>query len=107
MRVKRVRGSCTAYIKTGQHSATLAKNTSAAALSDDQRQLLEDSTGPDGVIHGKLQGLIFTRWRVRQHPAEILLLQYARVGCLVLVGQNYTPEETESAVTKGPHSSAL
>ena len=41
------------------------------------------------------------------HPAENLLLQYAQVRCLVLVGRDWNPDETEASVTKGPHSSAL
>ena len=38
---------------------------------------------------------------------ENLLLQYARVGCLVSVGRDWTPNEMESAVVKGPHSLSL
>ena len=33
-----------------------------------------------------------------------LLLQYARVVCLVSVGHDWTPDVMEAAVTKGPHS---
>ena len=47
------------------------------ALADDQKLLLEELSWPDGVIYGKLQGLVFLRWRVRRHPAENLVLQYA------------------------------
>ena len=83
------------------------ENRSATALADDRRRLLEELTGPDGVINGKLRGLIFTIWRARQHPVANLLLQYARVGCLVLVGRNWNPDEMEASVTKGPHSSAF
>ena len=35
------------------------------ALYDEQHRLLEELTGPDGVINGKLQGLVFPRWRGR------------------------------------------
>ena len=76
-------------------------------LADDRRKSLEELTGPEEVMVGKLQGLAFPRWRARRHPAENLLLQYARVGCPVLVGRDWTPDEMEAAVTKGPHSSAL
>ena len=83
------------------------ENMSATALSDDQRQLLEDLTGPDGFIDGKLRGIVFPRWIARRHPAEILLLKYERVVCPVLVGRDWTPDEMEVSVSKGPYSSAL
>ena len=77
---------------------------SAAALDDDLRRLLKELTGPDGVIDGKLRGIVFPRWRARRHLAEHLLLRYARVRCLVSVGRDWTPDEMEAAVTKFPHS---
>ena len=80
------------------------KNRSATALSDDQRRLLKELTGTDGFINVKLRGLVFPRWRSRRHPAANLLLQYTRVGCPGLVGRDWTPDETEAAVTKGPNS---
>ena len=40
-------------------------------LADERRRLLNEIIGPDGVIYGKLGGLVFPRWGVRQHPAEI------------------------------------
>ena len=76
-------------------------------MDDDQRRLIKELTGTDGVINGKLRGIVFPRWRARQDPDQNLLLQYARVGCSVLVGRDWTPDEMEAAVTKGPHSSAL
>ena len=72
------------------------------ALTDAQLRLLEELTGPDGVIDGKLRGLVFPIWRARRHPAANLLLQYARVGCPVSVGRDLNPDEIESSVTKGP-----
>ena len=80
---------------------------SATALAYERRRLLEELIRPDGVIDGKLLGLVFPRLRARRHPAANLLLQYARVGCLVSVGHDWTPDEMESVVTKCPHSSAL
>ena len=56
------------------------KNRSSTALADDQRRLPEELTGPDGVIDGKLQGILSPRWRARRQPAANLLLQYAQVG---------------------------
>ena len=64
------------------------ENRSATPLADEQQRLLEELTGPDGAIDGKLRGLVFPRWRARQQPAANLLLKYARVGCLVLVGRD-------------------
>ena len=80
---------------------------SAVALADDRRRLLEELTGIDGVIDGKLRGLVFPRWRVRRHPAAKLLLQYSWVGCPVSVGRGWTPDEMYVAVTKDSHSLAL
>ena len=82
-------------------------NRSEKASADDQRRLLEELTGTDGVIDGKLQGIVFPRWRAKQHLAENLLLQYARVGWPVLVGRDWNPDEMETVVTKVPHSLAL
>ena len=76
-------------------------------MVDNQRRLIEESTGPDGVIDGNLKGLVFTRQRVRRNLADNLLLQYARLGCPVSVGRDWTPDEMEAEVTKSPHSSAL
>ena len=76
-------------------------------MADDQRRLLKELTGPDGVINGKLRGLVFPRWRARRHPTANLLLQYAQVRCPVSVGPDWNPDEMEAAVSKGPHSSAL
>ena len=39
------------------------KNRSAMALDDEQHRLLKELTGPDGVIDGKLRGLVFPIWR--------------------------------------------
>ena len=69
------------------------KNRSAMELAYDQRQLLEELTRPDGVINGKIRSLVFPRWRARRHLAENLLLQYARVRCLVSVGRDWYPYE--------------
>ena len=83
------------------------ENRSATALADERRWLLEELTGSDGFIDGKLQDLVFPKCTARRHPAANLLLQYARVGCLILVGRDWNPNEMEPSVTKFPHSSAL
>ena len=68
------------------------ENRSATSLADDQRRLLEELNGQNGVIDGKLRGLVFPRWRARRHVAANLLLQYAHVQCQVSVGHNRTPD---------------
>ena len=40
-------------------------------------------------------------------PAAGLLLQYATKGCPTRTGQNWTKDEMEAAIEKGPHPSAL
>ena len=67
------------------------KKSSVTEFDDDWQQLLEDWTGTDGIIDGKLQGIVFQRWRSRRHPTKTLLLQYARVVCLVLVVRYWNP----------------
>ena len=74
------------------------------ALADDRQRLLDKLTGPDGVIDRKLKGLVFPIWRARQHLAEYLLLQYARVRCPVSVIRDWTPYRIKEEVTKVPHS---
>ena len=42
-----------------------------------------------------------------EHPVASLLKEYASQGYAVNVGRNWTLEEREAAVEKGPHSSSL
>ena len=41
------------------------------------------------------------------HPASDLLMQYATKGCPVNCGQNWSKEDIEAAILRGPHQSAL
>ena len=41
------------------------------------------------------------------HPAAATLLQYAERGCPVLTGTQWTTEQMQAAITRGPHVSAL
>ena len=41
------------------------------------------------------------------HPASAALLQYATSGCPTLTGKNWTPEQMQAAISRGPHISAL
>ena len=41
------------------------------------------------------------------HNTAPLLLQYARAGCLVDCGRNWTKEDIQAAVAKGLHVTAL
>ena len=41
------------------------------------------------------------------HPAGSMLLQYAKEGCPVDAGGEWTPDEITAAVNRGPHVSSL
>ena len=47
------------------------------------------------------------RMRTLDHSAAPMLKEYASQGCPVDGGRNWTAEELEAAVEKGPHSSSL
>ena len=70
-------------------------------------RLAEEIMGEAATRPMKIRGLVTPRWRAMQHPAAPLLLEYARVGCPVDVGRDWTLEELEAAVARGPHVSAL
>ena len=42
-----------------------------------------------------------------EHPAAPILREYARNGCPVDLGEDWTLEQLEAAVERGPHASAL
>ncbi len=42
-----------------------------------------------------------------EHPAANILLEYSMRGCPVRAGRNWTLEEMEAAIQRGPHVSAL
>ena len=42
-----------------------------------------------------------------QHPAAPLLQEWARFGCPAMTGKEWTVEEMEAAIERGPHESAL
>ena len=46
------------------------------------------------------------RGRALEHAAAPLLYQYAREGCPINVGRNWTADEIEAAVKRGPHPSS-
>ena len=47
------------------------------------------------------------RGNAKMHPAGPLLLKYARNGCPVNVGRQWTKREIMTAAERGPHKSAL
>ena len=63
--------------------------------------------GQAATVPVKIRGLVFPRWRAVTHPAAPLLRTYARKGCPVDVGRDWTLEELEAAVARGPHSLSL
>jgi len=80
-------------------------NTSEVAEA--RKRLAEEIMGDAANVPVEIRGLVFPRWRAQNHPAAPLLCDYAKRGCPVSVGRDWTLEELEAAVTRGPHSSAL
>ena len=72
-----------------------------------RRRLAEEIMGAAATEPVSIRGLVVPRWRANLHPAAGLLRDYAREGCPVSVGRDWTLEELEAAVEKGPHVSAL
>ena len=56
---------------------------------------------------GEFRSFMQPRGRALQHEAGPLLQQYATKGCPVKCGRDWTMEELDAAVEKGPHQSAL
>ena len=72
-----------------------------------RKALAEELMGGDAKKPLRIRGLMCPRMRALDHPAAPLLKEYASQGCPVDVGRNWTAEELEAAVEKGPHSSSL
>jgi hypothetical protein len=70
-------------------------------------RLAEELDGEEAKKPITIKGLMSPRMRAQEHPAAPLLKEYASQGCPVDVGRDWTLEELEAAVEKGPHSSAL
>ena len=129
------RATCTAHSvprPTGTKSTVHSKHKLAEATADQRRAedprhwlqvplnnlnnneelrkrkvLAEELMGEEASRPVKIRGLMVPRMRALDHPAAPLLKQYASQGCPVDVGRDWTLEELEAAVEKGPHSSAL
>ena len=54
-----------------------------------------------------IRGLACPQWHAQQHLAALLLAEYVQLGCPVSMGQDWTSEELEAAVQRGPHVSSL
>ena len=72
-----------------------------------RKALAKELMGDEANKPVKIRGLMVPRMRALDHPAAPLLKEYASQGCPVDVGRDWTLEELEAAVEKGPHSSAL
>ena len=72
-----------------------------------RKALAKELMGEEANKPVKIRGLMVPRMRALDHPAAPLLKEYASQGCPVDVGRDWTLEELEAAVEKGPHSSAL
>ena len=51
--------------------------------------------------------LMYPRGRAVIHPAGGLLKEWARYGCPTETGENWTREQMEAAILRGPHKSAM
>ena len=76
------------------------------AGAEDRHRLANELTGPTMTMDPKSRGLVFPRGRAKTHPAGDLLREYARVGCPVAIGENWTTEQMHAAVERGPHASS-
>ena len=54
-----------------------------------------------------IRGLAYPRAQVEAHPAAPLLHEYARTGCPMDMGHDWTVEEVEAAVERAHHVSSL
>ena len=81
--------------------------SSQTALVAARRRLAEEIMGEAATRPVSIRGLVTPRWRALDHPAAPLLAEYAKIGCPVSVGRDWTLKELEAAVEKGPHKSAL
>ena len=84
-----------------------ANNKKAQEDVAKRRALAKELMGEDAQKPVKIRGLMCPRLRALQHPAAPLLKEYASQGCPVDVGRDWSPEELQAAVDKGPHVSAL
>ena len=72
-----------------------------------RKALAEELVGKETTKPVKIRGLMCPQMRALDHPTATLLKEYASQGCPVDVGRDWTLEELEASVEKGPHSSAL
>ena len=63
--------------------------------------------GEEATNKLELRGLVFPRWQSARHPTSPMLRKYATRGCPVQTREDWTAEQLQAAVEKGPHSSAL
>ena len=78
-----------------------------ADVAASRRRLTEEIMGSAATKPVSILGLVVPRWRANLHPTASLLREYANRGYPVTMGWDWTLEELEAAVKKGPHVSAL
>ena len=81
--------------------------TNPTEVAEARTRLAHEIMGEAATRPVDIRGLVVPRWRANDHPAAALLRQYASQGCPVDVGGDWTIEQLEAAVERGPHSSAL
>ena len=98
----------TEAVSTPRHWTRMpVKASNPADVADARRRLAIEIMGPAATQPVKIRGLVCPRWRTNQHPSAPLLRQYASTGCPVDVGRDWTLEELNATVERGPHVSAL
>ena len=90
-------------LSTPAQSAAFQKFTPPSKLSNPQRKY---NTITTNTIDKPFVGLMRPRHGALDHPAAQDLLQYATDGCPVDCGKNWTMEEIEAAIAKGPSTTA-
>ena len=69
---------------------------------------VDSNVKPGGrVLPAERRGQMCPSGEALNHPAAPLLMEYATNGCPVQTNRQWTLEELEAAVERGPHSSAL
>ena len=90
-----------------RHWTRLQSESDPEEVAEARRRLAEEIMGEAATQPMTIRGLVCPRWRAKIHPAAPLLREYARQGCPVSVGRNWTAAELQAAVDRGPHASAL
>jgi len=70
------------------------------------RKVPNEKDDASGRENGKFMGFMCPRGPALDHPFAETLLSYAENGCRVDCGDNWSKQQIEEAVRRGPHKSA-